>query len=233
MSGYVFVQRCRPQGHFRIYEVIEFLHLMKEAFRCPTLYDSGNRPVDITETGLQKIFEKAARKLLPGLGATEHFFTIPPNKRDNNTVAIEIHTGTHPEEVFIDFYDISMDDKRKLPHFDYLEKSIQLFEPFEAFLAERENEYNLDAYDLQQAIQNFSKPAIIRGFHYLDKDMARSIGGIKYCLKAPAWHVEEFCEGVLIELIPGPFDSSKPEHLEVQEEVMAYFDMPYTQRTAE
>ncbi len=55
--------------------------------------------------------------------------------------------------------------------------------------------------------------------------MARSIGGIDYCLKAPAWHVERFCEGVLIELVPGPFDSSNPDHLEIQEDVMAYFDM--------
>jgi len=55
--------------------------------------------------------------------------------------------------------------------------------------------------------------------------MADSIGGIKYCLKAPAWRVRRFCEGVLIELVPGLFDSEKPEHLRIQEEAMTYFQL--------
>ncbi len=147
MSGYIFRQRCRPQGDWRIDEVIEFLDLVEEAFRCSTLYDSSNRPVDISETGLRKIFEKAAKRLLPGLGANEHFYTIPPRKRDDNTVSIEIHTGTHPTERFIDSYDILMGDKGKVPDFDYFEKSIQIFKPFEAFLAERQNEFKLDTFN--------------------------------------------------------------------------------------
>jgi hypothetical protein len=225
MSGYIFRQRCRPQGDFRIDEVIEFLDLAQEAFRCSALYDSRSKSIDLTEVGLQSIFERAAARQLPDLGADVDFFTIPPRKRDRNTVRIEIHTGTHPEKIFIDTYNISMDDKRKLPNFDYFEKFIEIFKPFEAFLAEDENEYQLDSYNRQRADPQFSKPAIIRGFHYLDKDMAGSIGGIEYCLKAPAWHVERFCEGVLIELVPGPFDSSNPEHLEIQQDVMAYFHL--------
>jgi len=224
MASYKFEQNCRPRGDFRIPEIIEFLELVKEAFRCPALYDSHNRPLDLTEAGLRRIFEKAARRLLPGLGANEDFFTIPPDKRDNNTARIEIHTGTDPEEIFIDSYDISMDGAQ-VPDFDYLEKFIEIFKPFEAYLADDENEYRLDSYNRQQAIPKFDKPAIIRGFHYLDKGMARSIGGVKYCLKAPAWHVEKFCEGVLIELVAGLFDSSNPEHLEIQENAMAYFNL--------
>jgi len=204
--------------------VAEFLDLAKEAFRRPALYDSHNRPVDLTEAGLRRIFEKAAQRLLPGLGANEDFFTIPPDKRDDNTARIEIHTGTNPDKVFIDSYNISMDGSQ-VPDFDYLEKFIEIFKPFEAFLAEDKNESRLDSYNRQQAIPKFDKPAIIRGFHYLDKGMARSIGGVNYCLKAPAWHVEKFCEGVLIELVPGLFDSSNPEHLEIQENAMAYFNL--------
>jgi len=224
MSSYTFRQGCRPRGDFRILEVIEFLDLVREAFRCRELYDSHDHPVELTEAALGRIFERAAKRLLPGLGANEDFFTIPPRRRDNDTARIEIHTGTDPKEIFIDSYDISM-DKRQVPDFDYLEKSIEIFKPFEAFLADDENEYRLDAYDRQQAIPKFDKPAIIRGFHYLDKGMARSIGGINYCLKAPAWQVKRFCEGVLIELVPGPFDSTNPEHLEVQEDAMAYFNL--------
>lgn len=225
MASYAFNQRCRPRGDFRISELLEFFDLMKEALRCPTLYDSRSKPVDLTEAGLQRILEMAAARQLPGVGADKDFFTIPPGKRDQNTVRIEIHTGTRPGKPYIDAYNISMGDKRKIPDFIYFQESIEIFEPFEAFLAESENEHRLNAYNREQAIPGFTKPAIIRGFHYLDEDMADSIGGIKYCLKAPAWHVEKFREGVLIELVPGPFDSSNPEHLEIQKDVMAYFHL--------
>lgn len=225
MSGYIFRQRCRARGDFRIQQILEFLDLVQVAFRCSTLYDFNNRPVALTEEGLRRTFQKRVDKLFPTTGATEYFYTIPPRKRDDNTVAAEIHTGTHPGEPFIDTYNISMDDKKKLPDFDYFEKSIEIFRPFEAFLAETENEYRLDAFNRQRVHSGFSKPAIIRGFHYLDEEMAESIGGIKYCLKAPAWRVERFCEGVLIELFPGPLDSNNPDHLKAQEDIMAYFGM--------
>ncbi len=225
MGGYMFRQGCRPRGDFRVRQVAEFLDLVSDAFACPRIYDSQSNPVNWTEEQLQRIFEKAAARLLPGLGATLDFFTIPPRKRDANTIRIEIHTGTQPGKVFIDTYDISMDRKSKLPDFTCFEKSIEIFRPFEAYLAENENEYQMDAYDREQAIPNFDKPAIIRGFHYLDRSMADSIGGIDYCLKALAWHVERFCEGVLIELVPGPFDSNNIEHVKIQKEAMDYFDL--------
>jgi len=224
MSGYIFRQRCRPRGDFRIDEVLDFLDLIKEAFGCSTLYASRGRPVDMSEDGLRRILEKNVDKIFPELGTTLELFTIRPPSRDKRAVRIEIHTGIHPKQIFIDTYNISM-DRSQVPDFDYLEKSIEIFEPFEAFLAEDENEDKLDAYDRQQTIPKFNKPAIIRGFHYLDKGMAQSVGGIDYCLKAPAWHVERFCKGVLIELVPGLFDNNNPEHLRVQEEVMDYFDL--------
>ena len=173
---------------------------------------------------LRAIFEKNIDKIFPGIGANEDFFTISPKKRDENTVRIEIHTGTNREESFIDWYDVSMDDEKKVPGFSFFLRSIPIFRPFEAFLGEGENEYKLDAFDRMQVI-GFSQPAIIRGFHYLDKDLAQSIGGIDYCLKAPAWRVERFCDGVLIQLVPDLFDSDNWEHLDIQKRVMAYFNM--------
>jgi hypothetical protein len=225
MGAYIFRQRCRPQGDLRIPQVMEFLDLVKEAFRCSALYDRKNMTVNLTETELWKVFKRGTNRLFPTVGATMYFYTIPPRNRDDNTVAIEIHTGTQTEEIFIDTYNISMGDKSKLPDFHYLERSIEIFKPFEAFLAEKENEAGLDAFNRQQADPRFSRPAIIRGFHYLDEGMARSIGGIDYCLNAPAWRVRRFCEGVLIEVVPGPFDSRNPDHVQIQKHVMAYFDM--------
>jgi hypothetical protein len=224
MGSYTFDQRCRPRGNFRIREVLEFLELVQEAFRCPDLYDSRSNPVDLSEAGLQKIFETEAKRRGRGTGIEQAFFTIPPRKRDNNTIRIEISTGYPSDGIFIDAYNIDMSDGKLVPDFDWFEKSIKIFKPFEAYVAEGDNEFALDTYDRQSP--KFDKPAIIRGFHYLDEGMARSIGGIEHCLKAPAWHVERFCEGVLIELVPGLFDNDNPEHLRVQDEVMDYFDLP-------
>jgi len=221
----MFRQACRPRGDFRIPELIEFLHLVMEAFKCSAVYDAKSNPVDLTESMLRKTIEKRVDKIFPSIGATLNFFTIPPRKRDENTVRIEIHTGTQPEEIFVDRYDLAIGEVQKLPDFDFFEKFIEVFKPFEAYLEEGENEHKLDAYAREQAIPKSDRPAIIRPFHYLDKDMAKSIGGIRYCLKAPAWQVRKFCEGVLIDLVPGIFDSGNPAHLETQEDVMAYFSM--------
>jgi hypothetical protein len=225
MASYSFGQQCRPRGDLRVAEIIDFLTLMKEAFRIPELYDKRNRPVHLTPSDLHNIFLKKIDKRFPGIGVNVDFFSIPPGKRDDNTVRFEIHTGTHTDKIFIDFYDISIGEARQVPDLSYFEKSIQILKPFEAFLSESDNEDALDWYDRQQAIPKFDKPAIIRGFHYLDEGMARSIGGIDHCLKAPAWKVERFCEGVLIRLVPGLFDPKNPEHLKIQRQAMKYFKL--------
>jgi hypothetical protein len=225
MRGYNFDQLCRPSGDFRVPEIVNFLYLVLEAFQISVLYGSDNKAENISEENLEKEFEKEAKKLLPGVGVNMHFFSIPPRKRDLDTIFVQIHSGSEPDGPLIDSFSVSVNEKKLLPNFDYFEKFIKIFKPFEAFLADRDNEFQLDSYNRQRAIPQFSKPAIIRGLHYLDKNMARSIGGINYCLKAPAWHVDRFCEGVLIDLVPGVFDSSNPEDLEAQQDVMAYFDM--------
>jgi hypothetical protein len=198
---------------------------MKEAFRVPQLYDKRNKPVHLTPSDLHTIFQKKLSKPFPDLGADVDLFSILPGKRDDNTVRFEIHTGTHADKNFIDTFDIAIGETEKVPDLSYFEKSIEILKPFEAFLAEFNNEDDLDSYDRQHAFPRFDKPAIIRGFHYMDEPLARSIGGINYCLKAPAWKVERFCEGVLIRLVPGLFDPNNPEHLKIQRQAMKYFKL--------
>jgi len=172
MSSYMFRQRCRPVGDFRIPQIIEFLNVMKKAFRTEAWYDDRGRPVDLSHDYLHRIFQKRIDKLFPGIGVNEDFFSIPPRNRDDNTVRLEVHTGTHSEEIFHDYYNISMGDARKVPNFSYLR---------------------------------------------------RSIGGIDSCLRAPAWKVERLCQGVLIQLVKGLFDSDNPEHIKIQKEANKYF----------
>jgi hypothetical protein len=225
MGSYTLRQRCRPKGDFRILEIIRFLDLMKHAFRISELYDKRNKPVHLTPSDLNSRFQKITKKVLPGCGIDIDFFSIPPRNRNDHTVRFEITTGNHPDKIFIDAYNIAIGEPKKVPDLSYFERSIQILKPFEAFLSEIDNEIALYSYDRQQAIPRFDKPAIIRGFHYLDEGMARSIGGIDYCLKAPAWKVERFCEGVLIRLVPGLFDPENPKHFKTQRQAMKYFKL--------
>jgi hypothetical protein len=225
MASYTLRQRCRPRGDFRILEIIKFLILMKEAFRIPEFYDKRNKSLKLVPSDLQTMFQRKVDKRFPDIGVNVDFFSIPPRNRDDNTVRFEITTGNHPDKIFIDAYNIGIGEAKKVPDLSYFERSIQILKPFEAFLSEFDNEDKLDSYDRQQAIPKFDKPALIRGFHYLDEGMAHSIGGIDYCLKVPGWKVERFCEGVLIRLVPGLFDPENPEHLKIQEQAMKYFKL--------
>ena len=113
---------------------------MKQAFRISELYDKRNRPARLMPSDLNNRFQKISNKLFPGCGIDVDFFSIPPRNRDDNTVRFEIHTGTHPDKIFIDAYNISIGDGRKVPDLSYFEKSIQILKPFEAFLSEFDNE---------------------------------------------------------------------------------------------
>ena len=59
MNSYTFRLRCRPREDFRIKEIVQFLKLAEEAFRCESLYDGKGSPVVLSEPQIRKIFEKA------------------------------------------------------------------------------------------------------------------------------------------------------------------------------
>lgn len=226
MTGhYTLRQYCRPRGDLRVKEISEFLDLMKEALRFTTVYDDKSKPLDCSTNGIEELLRRERDPKFVHLGINTDLFSLPPRNRDDTTVRFDIHTGTFPGRVFVDSYDISIGGSEQVPDFSYFRQSIKIFMPFEAYLSEDENEYRLRAYERQQGIPQSDKPAIIRGFHYLDEGMAESIGGIDYCLNAPAWRVERFFKGVLIHLVPGIFDTFNPEHVQVQEDVMDYFHM--------
>jgi len=226
MTSYMFHQRCRPKGDLRVKEILQWLELMRIAFGVESLYDTNNRPVHLNEKYLFMIFEMKRDRRFPEIGVNKDFFSIQPKLRSNETIRFEIHTGCNPKTTFIDTYHVDIGSGDRLPAFDYFKESIRILRPFEAYLSESRNEINLGTYDRQQAMRPyFSKPAIIRGFHYLDEGMASSIGGIDYCLQAPAWKVEKFCEGILIQLVEGEFNSESAAHLESQQVAMEYFKL--------
>ncbi len=228
MNKYEFRLRLRPIGKFRENEVVCLLKLIQKTLNIRNFFDNEDKTVELNPIFMKIRFENKLskkNKYFKDIGVNVSFFTIPPSKRDNSTLRINIHTGTQPEVKQIDFCSISLHGKENIPDFTYLRKTIEIFRPFEGYLEEAKNESNLASFDRQRKYKDFIKPVIIRGLHYFDESLSNSIGGIDYCLKAPAWKVERFCEGVLIQLTEDIFDPEIPEHLEIQKEVMKYFSI--------
>jgi hypothetical protein len=64
---------------------------------------------------------------------------------------------------------------------------------------------------------------VICGVHYITEEQARPLGGLAKVLKAPAFKVEEFADGVWIQLCAsGWLDKDNPNDWRVQEEVMRF-----------
>jgi hypothetical protein len=226
MAFFTYDQRCHPNGEFRIQEVIKFLIKIKQNFGIVDFYDRNDKIVDLSEEYLQKLLEsKLPKGRFSKLGATINFFSQPPSLRDDSTLLVEIHTGTNPEKRLIDHYNFSIGNHFDLQYLDFIRDSIKLFNPFEAFVLESANEFKTQAHVRQQSIRNFERPSIIRYIHYINLNSVQVLGGLEFCLGAPAWKVQEFHQGILLQLCEEVFEPDNPQHLQVQAEVMKYFSM--------
>jgi hypothetical protein len=114
---------------------------------------------------------------------------------------------------------------RPIGDLSFFRKSIELIRPFEAFIAIEDNERSLNAYEKQRRFLNFERPPILRWFHYVDSNLADSIGGVDRCLAAPVFKAEQLCDGVLLQVTSEWFDNSNPEHRAVQLEAMRYLGL--------
>jgi hypothetical protein len=209
--------------------IATLLSLIKTACGVSGFELAGGRSFAATpkaiEAALQAVLAKAS---VPGTGADIDVFG---RVGDGDVyVACEVHTGTSPGEPFIDHYNIDFGAGGLTVGIDELRAAVRAMRPFEAFITELSNDDDLDAYGRQQQLASFSAPAIIRGVHYFDRQLARQVGGLDHCLRAPAYLAEPFLDGVLIQLVDVPFDPTSPEHLTRQQDVMKHLgiDTPRT-----
>ena len=225
MARFELVQRCWPTGSFRSAQVAELLELLTKACGLSgfeTMDGEEFRPASGT---LEQLFQAALKDAPFREGGAD----VDIHGRVDGTreyIRCDLHTGTKPGGPFIDHYNVDFGKSGLRVSLAEFKGAVQIMRPFEAFLAELNNEDALDAYTRQQQVKAFEAPAIIRSFHYLDAGMAANLGGVAHCLRAPANRVEEFLDGVLIELIDGSFDVDNPRHREVQSAVMQHLGLP-------
>ena len=223
MPHYALDQRCRPAGSLRAEGIAALLSLIKASCGVSGFELAGGQSFTGTPEAIAALLQSImAKASVPGAGADVDIFGRLPNGGDY--IACEIHTGTNPGEPFIDHYNIDFGAGGLLVDTSDFKKALLAMRPFEAFLAELNNDDDLDAYGRQQQV-GYAAPAIIRGLHYFDRQLAAQIGGLAHCLRAPASKVEPFLEGLLIQLVDEPFDPAKSEHLERQQAVMKHLGM--------
>jgi hypothetical protein len=204
--------------------IATLLSLIKTSCGISGFELAGGRPFAATpaaiEAALQSLLAKAS---VPGAGADIDVFGRVGD--GDEYVACEIHTGTSPGEPFIDHYNIDFGAGGLVVSASDFKAAVRAMRPFEAFVAELNNDEALDAYGRQQGLASFGAPAIIRGLHYFDRQLASRVGGLEHCLRAPASRVEPFLDGVLIQLVDARFDPTDAEHLGRQQDVMKHLGM--------
>jgi hypothetical protein len=175
---------------------------------------------DVVDAVLQRALAKAP---FPGAGADESVFGRQGSS--DEYVRVDLHVGTSPGEPFIDQYNVDFGPGGRCITAGDFKETLRIIKPFEAFVAEVNNEVVLDSYTRQQQIGLFKAPAIIRSLHYFDERLASQVGGIAHCLRAPAHHVERFLDGVFIDLVGDVVNPNDPAHLNTQRRVMEYLGM--------
>lgn len=196
---------------------------MQQSFGLRDVFGKDGKPFPLDENNFSYfINKKLAKEPFSSCGINFDLFSIPG--RDPKVSCYEFHTGTQKGEKFIDFYNIDIGDQN-IPDLSTIKKSIELFNPFEAYLTSTANELQLQTFKRQNNAPGFLKPVIIRWLHYLDSSMIKNVGGLDHCLIAPAWRVEKFHNGVIIQLLEEPIDMENYDHCQAQLKVMTHFGL--------
>ena len=221
MRRYQFVQRCRPTGDLRTRDVQAFLVLMKEAFGIEGWFHEPHELIGLElEEIEQRLRATRSKKDLERFGAN---WVLGAKTSDDQYLVLTIMVGGDqwaPNDFSVDFTRTQI-----LPDLSYFRRSIEIVRPFEAFISDSASELAIDAKFGIRRMENEYDLLILRWFQYLNADMIAAAGGLERCLGIPAFKVEPFCEGVLIQLTAEPFDGHNQRHLAVQEKAMQYLGL--------
>jgi len=186
--------------------------------------ESSAETESLSERFLQQLLDQAQQRApAPTVGVDLDIHGAVGDTGD--FIRFELHCGTHPDEIFVDFFNLDFGPSGPTPTASLVRSGVDALFPFEAFVAELNNEHTMRAHARQNAIPGFSRPAIIRWIHYLDSTLVASIGGVSRCMSAPVAAIHEIQDGILIQLTFDPFDPENQEHLAIQQNAMRHFGL--------
>ena len=184
--SFAFYMNWNAANDMRLSEVMETMLILKEAFGFPDVYTEEG-PFPITEESFCRIIEKKATK-------TGLFLVLPAYRQEEpEGMAFRMVIGSPSEpRLFRDYLILNIRDWVGVDKLGYMEKCVDATTCAEAFVSDWRNEEALNFFDRDKAVFYCGRPGIIRWWHYMDNKMVKNLGGLDFCLKAPAWRVRQF-----------------------------------------
>jgi hypothetical protein len=214
MRKYQFDLVCRPRRELREREVYQLVRLTEEAFGFRVWVYDGHQ-IRLNPNKVASILRAGwANRKREDDSVLVNFYSV-----EDDFIGLLIDVGSVSwmyDEVRVDLI-----RTQRVPDVSFFKQSIEIIRPFLAVVADLNNERDLRAQEREQGT-DFKRPAVLRWVHYMDANLAEAVGGVDYCLGAPAYKVERFCDGVLFQLTEEPFDNDNPEHRHIQLEAMKY-----------
>jgi hypothetical protein len=224
-----FLMDWRAADDLRQAELVKVMSILQEGYGLPNLHAEAGQ-LQMTEEHLKPEFERRTNRA----GVMDTYFSSF-GLGEPRGAYFHVRTGIpHDQSLYMSdlmtFADAGEIGSNKLV---YLERCVEASTCAEAYAYNGMNERALRMYLRERFARHLAKPGIIRWWHYVDKVMVASLGGMEFCMKTPAWRVREFHDGALIQLTEDEFDHKNTNHRKVQEEVMRYFgiwDLPITKK---
>lgn len=201
MDSYEFVQRCRPVRDLRVGDAAVFLRLAGEAFRETAWLNVDDEQFMADDSTVKRLMEREKSRE----SRYERFGLAWIVKSASGEPALLVKVIVGGDEYALNSFSISFWGRMDFPTLEFFRKSIRIVRPYEAFVEEEKNGDEIRAL-LRERRNPSSKSEVkwIRWFHYLDADMAETLGGMAHCLATPAVRIEPLCDGLLLQLTDSP-----------------------------
>lgn len=220
MSKYQFSQACRFDRKVPVHSITNFFSLTSTTFGISKWVTQFGHLKGMTNNDIDELVRRTETCTEDrDTGLFIDFVSGDPTKR----VWVKIHTGS--TEAVLNWYDVDFGQSIIRPCLSYFQQAVRIIRPFEAFILEDANEIGWNTSERQLNDPDGTRPAIIRWWHYLDRDMVESLGGTKHVLATPAFSTERFLDGVLIQLTKEWLDPSNPDHLKIQRRAMEHLGL--------
>lgn len=229
MRKYQFTLQCFSRGTIRVADTVKFVRLTQDAFGRSGWTDSDGHVVELAEGPMERAIRGGdASTKIARFGATW------VAKSTGSAIPIVVTVTTGGDQWALNDFTVNFSRTQELPEISYFRHAIELVRPFEAMVLDLDNDDHLRTAGVvtPRMAPHGSRVASLRWLHYLDRGLAEKVGGLPRCLATPAYRVEPFCDGVLIQLTPEPFDAQNQDHCAAQRRAMQFLGIGEWQKSA-
>lgn len=224
LNRYKFSMDFPPESDLRVEKVTTFLDLMQQAFNVTNWRTSRDEVFEVSTGAVSRYLNEEGRIRRSSPGG---IVTLGPVE---NSYPIMISASTGSKEFVWDFMWVDFHATDPMPDLSYFRSCIESCRPTVAEISHSDNLVSLKFGDRAYAQGRKGvkmRPVIINWFHYFNKQMADTFGGMAYCLQTPAYKVEPFCDGILFQLTLEAFNPTSETDLATQRKAMEFLGLPW------